>query len=50
MYCDVALRLEKKWKLKEVRDFTVKLQSFLQASTEITQKLFQTCLIPWKNY
>ena len=47
-----TLRLEKKWKLKEVSGFTVKLQVFVflvQAFQEITQKLFKICLTPWKN-
>ena len=50
---DVAFRLRKKWKLNKVSDFTVKLPGFCFFSTkafkEITQKLFQICLIPWKN-
>ena len=48
MYYDVV---GKKWKLKEVIDFTVKLLGafLVQAFKEITQKLFQLCLTPWKN-
>ena len=43
---------EKKRKLNEVSDFTIKLRGFcflVQAFKEITQKLFQICLTFWKN-
>ena len=49
---DIVLRLEKKWKVKEVSDFTVKLGGFcflVQAFKEITHELFQICLTLWKN-
>ena len=48
---DVALKVRKNWKLKEVSDFTVKLRGFflIQAFEEIMQKLLKICLAPLKN-
>ena len=44
MVYDVAFWLEKKWKLKKVNDFTVKLRDFVYVFRKITQKLSQICL------